>query len=307
MSWPDHRLLRWNPTLTVKADDGTALAVEILGAGHPGPAVVFSHGWTLSSRSWYYQRMLAERFRLVLWDHRGHGESEPGPRESRTIDQLGGDLLAVIESTTEDRDVVLAGHSMGGMTIMALAASHPELFGAKVKAVCLVDTSAAREPLTMGLPPRLSAFANRQLAAQMQRMADDPARVTGRVRPGSRMSMAATRFLNFGRGADRRLVSFVDAMTTATPVEVIGDFFRTLDAHDKRTALEALSEVATLVVVGERDRLTPPAQARAIAAAVPGSRLVTLAGAGHCSMIERPNDVNAALYDLIAGVEQAAS
>src|SRR4051812_45174672 len=142
MTWPDPARLRWTPTLRVASDDGTEIAVEILGAGHPGPTVVFTHGWTFSSRSWHYQRMLAERYRLVLMDHRDHGESGLGPREHRTIDQIGRDLAAVIAVTCAGRDVVLVGHSMGGMTIMSLAAQHPELFGRQVKAVALVATSA---------------------------------------------------------------------------------------------------------------------------------------------------------------------
>src|SRR4051812_17240541 len=150
MSWPDPTRLRWSPTVRVPSDDGTEIAVEVLGDNHPGPTVVFTHGWTFSSRSWHYQRMLAERWRLVLMDHRDHGESGTGPRENRTVEQVGRDLAAVLEATCQGRDVVLVGHSMGGMTIMSLAAQHPELFDADssgarsttVKAVALLDTSA---------------------------------------------------------------------------------------------------------------------------------------------------------------------
>src|SRR3954447_14561372 len=154
MSWPDTARLRWNPTLRVPSDDGTEIAVEILGDGHPGPTLVFAHGWTFSSRSWHYQRMLAERWRLVLMDHRDHGESGAGPRENRTIDQIGRDLAAVLDATCTNRDVVLVGHSMGGMTIMSLAAQQPERFESRVKAVALVDTSAQTDPEshTFGLP-----------------------------------------------------------------------------------------------------------------------------------------------------------
>src|SRR6059058_6609849 len=79
MSCPDARRLRYTPTLRVPSDDGTGIAVEILGDGHPGPTFVLVHGWTFSSRSYHYQRMLAERFRLVLMDRRDHGDpSAPG-------------------------------------------------------------------------------------------------------------------------------------------------------------------------------------------------------------------------------------
>jgi pimeloyl-ACP methyl ester carboxylesterase len=306
MSWPDARTLRWTPTLRVPSDDGTEIAVEILGDGHPGPTLVFAHGWTFSSRSWHYQRMLAERYRLVLMDHRDHGESGRGPREHRTVDQAGRDLHAVLRATCADRDVVLVGHSMGGMTVMALAAEHPELFGGntgQVKAVALVDTSAARDQRdAFGLRGPLATAFTKNWTTQLALMVADPAKAEKARRSGSRISVAVSRFLNFGVKPDRRLTRFTEAMSAATPAEVVGDFWLTLDAHDKRTALATLGEVPTLVVVGDRDRLTPPAHARAIAAAVPGAKLLEVRGAGHVPMLEQPEVVNAALRELAESV-----
>jgi pimeloyl-ACP methyl ester carboxylesterase len=306
MSWPDARILRWTPTLRVPADDGVEIAVEILGDGHPGPTLVFVHGWTFSSRSWHYQRMLAERRRLVLVDHRDHGESGRGPRENRTVDQVGRDLYAVLRATCADRDVVLVGHSMGGMTVMALAAEHPELFGSQVKAVALLDTSAARDHSdAFGLRGPLAKTFTKNWATQLALMVADPAKAEGTRRSGSAISVAVSRFLNFGKKPDRRLTRFTEAMSAATPAEVVGDFWLTLDAHDKRAALATLGDVPTLVVVGDRDRLTAPAHARAIAAAVPGAKLLEVRGAGHVPMLEQPEVVNAALIELVESVEPA--
>jgi pimeloyl-ACP methyl ester carboxylesterase len=303
MSWPDASRLRWNPTMRVPSDDGTEIAVEILGDGHPGPTVVFLHGWTLSSRSWHYQRMLAERWRIVLVDHRDHGESGTGPREHRTVDQIGRDLEAVLRATADGRGVVLVGHSMGGMTIMSLAAQRPELFGPTVKAVALVDTSAAREPdHTFGLRGPFAKAFLKQWQSSLALMVSDPQRAERARRSGSAVSVAISRFLNLGVKPDKRIARFVEALTAATPAQVVGDFWTTLDTHDKREALSALAHVPTLVIVGDRDRLTPPHQARAIAGAVPGSRLLELRGAGHCSMLEQPDAVNAAINDLVASV-----
>jgi pimeloyl-ACP methyl ester carboxylesterase len=311
MSWPDASRLHWTPTRRVPSDDGTEIAVEILGDNHPGPTVVFIHGWTFSSRSWHYQRMLAERWRLVLMDHRDHGESGTGPREHRTVDQIGRDLYAVLDATARGRDVVLVGHSMGGMTIMSLAAQHPEVFdgsaatgGPRVVAVALVDTSAQREEEhTFGLHSALAkAFAKRWQSA-LALMVSDPERAERARRSGSAVSVAISRFLNLGRKPDKRLARFVEAMSAATKAQVVGDFWTTLDGHDKRHALATLATVPTLVIVGDRDRLTPPHQARAIAAAVPGSRLLELRGAGHCTMLEQPDVVNAALRELVDAVD----
>jgi pimeloyl-ACP methyl ester carboxylesterase len=303
MSWPDPRRLRYTPTLRVPADDGTEIAVEILGDGHPGPSFVFVHGWTFSSRSYHYQRMLAERFRLVLMDHRGHGESDPGPRENRTVDQIGRDLYAVIAATCPDRDVILVGHSMGGMTIMSLAAQHPELFGEKVKGVALLNTSAGEvQDNVFGLPRPLAAAWLKQWESALSLMVSDPLKAEKARRSGTAMSRLISRWLNFGTKPDKRLVAFTEAMSAQTKAEVMGDFYLSLQEHDKVEALAALAHVPTVVVAGEKDRLLPPKHARVIAAEVPHARLLELRGAGHCPMLEQPETVNAALYDLADAV-----
>ena len=305
MSWPDPARLRWTPTLRVQSDDGTEIAVEILGDGHVGPTLVFTHGWTFSSRSWHYQRLLAERYRLVLMDHRDHGESGTGPRENRTIDQVGRDLAAVLDATCEGRDVVLIGHSMGGMTIMSLAAQQPERFGAQVKGVALVDTSGRREPdHTFGLRGPFAKAFLAQFKSSLALMVSDPDKAERARRSGSALSVAISRFLNIGRGSDKRLARFTEAMSAATKAQVVGDFWLTLDTHDKLDALKVLADIPTLVIVGDRDRLTPPENARKIAAALPEAKLLELRGAGHCTMLEQPDAVNAALRDL---VEQAVA
>src|SRR4051812_24984962 len=315
MSWPDPARLRWTPTFRVPSGDETEIAVEILGDGHPGPTIVFTPGWTFSSRSWHYQRMLAERWRLVLMDHRDHGESGTGPREHRSVDQVGRDLYAVLQATCgrgsgakgeePGRDVVLVGHSMGGMTIMALAAEHPELFGSQVKAVALVDTSGRRpEEHTFGLRGPLAKAFLKQWESSLALMVSDPDKAERARRSGSKLSVAISRWLNLGPDADKRLAVFTEAMSAATNAQVVGDFWVSLDTHDKTVALETLSSVPTLVVVGDRDRLTPPSDSRAIAAAVRGSRLLELRGAGHCTMLEQPNAVNAALTELVLAAER---
>jgi pimeloyl-ACP methyl ester carboxylesterase len=308
MSWPDARRLRYTPTTRVPSDDGTEIAVEILGDGHPGPTLVFVHGWTFSSRSYHYQRMLAERYRLVLVDHRGHGESDPGPRENRTIDQIARDLHAVIEATCADREVVLVGHSMGGMTIMALAAERPELFGTKVKGVALLNTSAGEvTDNTFGLPRPVVAAFLKQWESSLALMVSDPEKAEKAKRAGTAPSRLISRWLNFGRKPDKRLVAFTEAMSSQTKAEVVGDFYLSLQTHDKLAALAALGAVPTLIVAGERDRLLPPEHSRRMAAAIPHARLLELDGAGHCPMLEQPDAVNAALYDLVRAVEEKAS
>src|SRR4051812_28245618 len=303
MSWPDPNHLRWTPTLRVPSDDGTEIAVEILGDNHPGPTLVFVHGWTFSSRSWHYQRMLAERYRLGLIDHRDHGEGGARPPGYRADEQDGRDLDGVLHATWQDREVILVGHSMGGMTIMALAAEHADLFGTHIKGVALLDTSAKRpEDHTFGLRGPLAMLFLKQWASSVALMVSDPEKAERARRSGSAISVAISRFLNLGKKPDKRLARFTEAMSAATPAQVVGDFWASLDKHDQLAALDTIAQVPTLVVVGDRDRLTPPSDARIIAAAIPGARYLELRGAGHCPMLEQPEAVNAALIELIGSV-----
>ena len=121
---------------TVTADDGLDLAVRIVDLGTvsegsvPDLTIVFVHGFSLRLSSWHFQReqLAAEwhdrNYRLVFFDHRGHGESDPAPTETCTIAQLADDAAAVIRATVPVGPVVLVGHSMGGMTLMGLARRH---------------------------------------------------------------------------------------------------------------------------------------------------------------------------------------
>ena len=135
----------------VTATDGVALHVEVDGPKPsarkaPPVTVVFCHGLALNQDRWHYQRrdladLAEDGTRLVFWDQRGHGRSDRGTAEHATIDQLGRDLRSVLTATAPKGPVVLVGHSMGGMTIMALADQEPELFGDRVIAVALISTS----------------------------------------------------------------------------------------------------------------------------------------------------------------------
>ena len=117
--------------MTVRAEDGLPLHVEVSGPDDASVAIIFCHGYTLNTDVWYYQRAgLSGTARCVFWDQRSHGRSGRSDPDLVTIDQLGADLHEVMQAAVPDgMPVVLVGHSMGGMTVMALADQHPELFG----------------------------------------------------------------------------------------------------------------------------------------------------------------------------------
>jgi pimeloyl-ACP methyl ester carboxylesterase len=254
----------------VVADDGVSLHVEEVGDRDAPLTIVFCHGFALEMASWHYQwRDLSGRDtpgRLVFWDQRGHGRSGALSPEHSTIEWLGRDLRRVIEDVAPDGPVIVVGHSMGGMTIMALADAHPELFGTRILGVGLLGTSSGkvaeaflRVPAFLTRPFRAAApFA----AATIGRRA---ALMEHGRRAGSDMSFLFTRRIAFGSDVGPALVEFVDRMISATPMGVIADFLPTFVYHDKLEALRTLHGIETLVVVGDRDQITPVDHSREIA------------------------------------------
>ncbi|MQA96142.1 MAG: alpha/beta fold hydrolase [Streptosporangiales bacterium] len=296
--------------VTVTTDDGVQLAVETEGIAEHDVVVVFAHGWTLTRHSWHYQRKaLAGRAGLVLYDQRGHGGSALPPDDGYAIERLGEDLHTVIEQVVpEGKKVVLAGHSMGGMTIMALAAAHPEVFGDRVVGAALVGTSSGGlDAISLGLRGPLGRAVPRAMDRLFAQMERGGALMEKAPRLRARMNMPVTRFLVFTRDASVTLVRFVNEMIAGTPVPVTTGFFHALGVHDKKAALPVLDEVDTVVVVGELDRLTPRVHSDVIAAGVTGARLVTVPDAAHMVALEQPARVTQELTDLLDRVARSTN
>jgi pimeloyl-ACP methyl ester carboxylesterase len=288
---------------TVTADDGVPLHVEIDGDPHADLTVVFVHGFTLSMDCWYFQRRdLGDLGRFVFYDQRSHGSSGRGPRKHSTIDQLGRDLYTVLQAVAPTGPLLLVGHSMGGMTILALADQHPELFANRIAGVALIGTAAGAFAETAFGIPGVIGRALRPVAPGVIRAANRRATLIeqGR-RAGSDVAFMLTRRFSYGEAdVPPSLVAFMERMVTATPIEVMTEFFDTFLSHDKLKALQVLRSVPTLVLCGDRDRITPVHNSEVIADALPDAESVVVPGAGHMVMLERPAVVNGALRRLAA-------
>jgi pimeloyl-ACP methyl ester carboxylesterase len=295
----------------VVADDGVVLHAEVSGPDDAPVTVVFCHGYCLSQDVWHYQRLaLAEDTRLVLYDQRGHGRSGPSDSDRASIDQLGTDLAAVLAATAPgDGPVVLVGHSMGGMTIMALADQRPALFGGKVAGVVLISTTSHQVDATRWLPPAMRPAARYVGPALLRGAADGwRAALTERLRAaGGDLAFLTTRSVAFGTvDASPALVDFLERVIRGTPIKVIADFYIALREHDKRAALGTLGRVPVIVITGEQDLLILAAEAATLAAAIPGARLVRVPHAGHAIILESPEAVTQEIADLVKEVRDSA-
>ena len=142
----------------VTTADGVVLHTEV----DDGPAeeftLLFVHGYALDLDCWHFQRShFRGSVRQVFYDLRSHGRSSRSARERCRLDQLAVDLEQILDEVVGDGPVIMVGHSMGGMTMMRLAQSRPELFGTRVVGVALLHTSAgemADHSPIRGLPGR---------------------------------------------------------------------------------------------------------------------------------------------------------
>ena len=276
---------------TVATEDGVDLHVEEHGPDDAEAVLVLAHGYTQASRLWGgVVRGLLEarpRLKVVVYDHRGHGRSGRATQDSATLEQLGRDLHRVVEATAGDLPVLLGGHSMGGMTLMALAEQHPELFEQRVVGVAFVGTSSGGlDAVSWGLPRPLVPVFKKLLPIANE--SAYRAEQKGRARTQIRWFES---FVNFAAGADPADVQDVLEVQAACTAETMHFFLATFSDHDRAEALAALAHVPALVVVGEQDRLCPVEHSRAIAAALPQAELVVYPGAGHMVHLERRPEV----------------
>lgn len=260
--------------------------LHVVDGGGDGPPILFIHGLMLASESWAAQaEAFGDRRRTVLYDLRGQGRSE------KTLDRLDLDALA------EDAAALIAaldlgpthvvGFSMGAFVGMRLAARRPEL----VRSLTLIGPSADAEDAAN--LPRYHA-----LIALV--------RVVG-VRPFTRALMrilfGRTFLRDPGRSAER--VYWLGVLR-ALPRSL----HRAAAASARRAPIRDLLPhvvAPTLVVSGTEDRPIPPATARAVSAAIVGSRFVPIAATGHAVMIERPEVFNDLLEGFLGEVERAAA
>lgn len=312
----------YDEALTVTTPDGTDVYVEVVDpvdgveldlgfdpgvirpagdpAAGPDPTIVFVHGFCLDMGTFYFQRAeLARRgdYRMVFYDQPGHGRSGRLATGEYELPALGEALRAVLDETVPEGPIVLVGHSMGGMVIMAFAEQYPQMFDDRVSGVVLMSTSAGRlEQVKFGLPTIVS-----KVGQPLLPLVNGATRFTGGVVDRARLVSSDLAWLltrRYGFGSPRpspALVSFVEHMNSHTSTETFARYLRTLYTHARHPALAALSATPVLVVCGDQDMITPLAHSEEICRHLPDAELVVVPDSGHVVMLEHGPEVNTAL------------
>ena len=297
----DFELLDADRGCVVTTPDGVPLAVREVGPTDAPLTVVFAHGFCLRMGAFYFQRdRLTEQWgsqvRMVFYDQRGHGQSGDAPPETFTVPQLGQDLESVLAVMAPRGPVVLVGHSMGGMTVLAHARQYPQRYPQRIVGVALISSAAegvSRSPLGEILKnPVLEAarFAVRYAPKTVHRTRGAASSVIGPV----------LRAASYGdEKISSSVVAFSERMMHGTPISTLIGFLHALEVHDETAALATLAQVPSLIVCGDHDLLTPMEYSENMAAQLPKSELVIVGGAGHLVQLEQPEIVDDALVRLV--------
>jgi pimeloyl-ACP methyl ester carboxylesterase len=295
---PENAVLSTPPSgspASARSADGTHLHVERFGS-EAGPPIVLAHGWTETLAYWTYviSDLSRRGFRIVAYDLRGHGQSEPAADGDYSLTRFGEDLEAVLDACVPDGErAIVVGHSLGAMSIAAWAEHHD--VERRVGAAALLNTGVGdliAEQLLIPVP-WIAGVINRMIPPRLLLGARTPL-----PRFSTPASASAVRYIAFGPEATPAQVAFYERMLLTCAPDVRSSVGIALSEMDLRQALPRLT-VPTLVIAGANDRLTPPSHARRIAEALPQlERLLVLPDTGHMGPLERPREISQALAEL---------
>ncbi|MDE3086562.1 MAG: alpha/beta hydrolase [Acidobacteriota bacterium] len=274
----------------IAVDDGAVIHVVERGEG---PPLLLLHGLMSASGIWVNQLTdLAGRHRVVAVDLRGHGRSSVG-EEGTGLVRMAEDVRRVMEELDLRRALVV-GHSMGGMVALRVVHDLPAA-ERRLRVDGLAVVSSAAGPF---LSAPGSTTASRVLVPAWSQFVLAADRAGMWSRPARDLRWWATR-LSFGAEADPAQVRFTEELSRPVAASTFTRLLPDLVAFDLSDGLADI-EVPVLVVVGSRDRLTPPRHARAMAGVLPQAQLVELPRCGHTPMLERRHEFSRLLDEFSA-------
>ncbi len=285
--------------MAVRAADGTRLHAEVFGPADGYP-IVLAHGITCAIRVWGHQIAdLAADYRVIAYDHRGHGRSGVPQRGGYSLTHLASDLDAVLETTLRPGErAVIAGHSMGGIAISAWSDRYRHRVAQRADAVALINTTTGdllQHVELFKVPPPLQQVRVQTARRVLLTFGNVPI-----VGPASLAVRQFVHMLAVGGEADPTVAPLICDLFAGTPAASRGHWVRALvdSLGPSHISLEGLT-VPTLVIGSTRDRLLPIVASQRIASVAPNLVRFVEMGGGHCSILEHPAAVNRELRDLV--------
>ncbi|MEA2683039.1 MAG: hypothetical protein QOK05_1367 [Chloroflexota bacterium] len=240
------------------------------------PTLLLVHGFPLDSRMWASQvEALSASMEVLAPDLDGHGANASTIARS-SVDAIARSLAARLDAAGVDA-VHLGGFSMGGYVALAFLRIFPQ----RVLSLSLVDTRANAD----------NDAGKQGRDAMIARVHAEGAGVAAEA-------MLPKMFTDAADGAVRETAR--QWMLAQPAASLAADLAAMRDRPDSTSMLAGIA-VPTLVIVGDQDPITPPADSQAMSDAIPGSRLVTITGAAHLSTVEQPEQVNQALGEFLSG------
>jgi pimeloyl-ACP methyl ester carboxylesterase len=243
---------------------------------------------------------------MVLYDQPGHGRSGQLEQGEYELPALGETLRAVLDRTVPESPIILVGHSMGGMAIMAFAEIYPEMFDERVVGVALIATSGGLiDETRFGLPALIG-----RVGGPLLPLVNNATRLTGPAIDRARVAASDLAWLltrRYGFGTARpspALVSYVEQMNSRTSVDTVARYLRTLYTHARYPALAALATNPALVIVGDKDMIIPVYHSETILKHLPDAEFVKVSDSGHVVMLEHADAVNEALFAFLDKVSE---
>lgn len=293
-------------TMIVHSADGTRLHTEVFGPANGYP-IVLAHGITCSLKAWHEQiNDLSRDYRVIAYDHRGHGRSGVPAPSAYSLDHLAADLDAVLAAVLRPGErAVVAGHSMGGIAISAWSDRFRHRVQERVDAVALINTTHGNllDKIQLLRVPGMLRSTRIAAARTMIRSLGAAPLVRG-TQPGS---MRFLQLMAVGDGTDPAVSQLLHDIFAATPPAGRGGWARVLvDELGPRVYIDLSGLTVPALVIGStKDRLLPICRARKIADTVPNLiELIEMPG-GHCAMLEHPQAVNGHLRGLVNAVTSA--
>lgn len=283
----------------VRTDDGATLAVRIHGDEKAPTSVVFAHGWTLGAEIWDdvifgLRCEFSDDVKLISYDARGHGTSDAGERGRGTVEQLADDLRAVIEQCAPSGEVILVGHSLGGMTLLAFAERYRDLLVERVAGAAFVCTSPGRMWNPLKRIPGFFAVAPVVLGIGSPQLV----RTSWLTRLGLRHGL-------FGGTAQTRHLNTTIRQMRAVDPKVYAELGTSMMRHERDAIVRYFASIPTVVFAGTGDHLTPARHGRRIAEGIENAMLIIEPGAGHMVPYERSASVTRELAGMVTAATAA--